>query len=53
MQDIQLASKIDEGAFGEVWKALYGDHLVALKKLKNSIKEMDDRAQEDFSKEIK
>eukprot|EP00039_Didymoeca_costata_P005232 m.79748 g.79748 ORF g.79748 m.79748 type:complete len:659 (+) comp12727_c0_seq1:213-2189(+) len=54
-EDVKLLRRIDtdvEGAYGEVWYATWDGIGVALKKLRESVFEFDEKAREDFAKEV-
>eukprot|EP00053_Salpingoeca_punica_P018620 m.183210 g.183210 ORF g.183210 m.183210 type:complete len:1272 (-) comp17471_c0_seq2:580-4395(-) len=53
--DLQLIERIDittPGAFGEVWKAMYSDRVVAMKRLQTILRSIQHNAMQMFQREI-
>eukprot|EP00039_Didymoeca_costata_P029800 m.26453 g.26453 ORF g.26453 m.26453 type:complete len:646 (+) comp7799_c0_seq1:131-2068(+) len=51
-QDVKLISLVDEGAFGEVYHAEWDGIVVAVKRIRKDLFEMDELASSDFENEV-
>ncbi len=50
--DVRLVTKIDEGAFGEVWRGEWNERTVAVKLLRACIRDLDEQSSEKFQAEV-
>eukprot|EP00039_Didymoeca_costata_P020423 m.341215 g.341215 ORF g.341215 m.341215 type:complete len:855 (+) comp19916_c0_seq1:198-2762(+) len=51
-EEIHLIEAVDEGSYGVVWKASWDELIVAVKRIKRSLLELNDEAREEFEKEV-
>ncbi|EDQ91761.1 uncharacterized protein MONBRDRAFT_22889 [Monosiga brevicollis MX1] len=51
-EDIHFLDSLDQGSYGEVWRAQWQDRIVAVKKLKHSVMMMDSAAVKMFNEEV-
>eukprot|EP00039_Didymoeca_costata_P032191 m.37028 g.37028 ORF g.37028 m.37028 type:complete len:468 (+) comp9230_c0_seq1:155-1558(+) len=50
--ELRMISKLDEGTFGEVWKAEWDGILVAVKRIRAGLLELNESAMQEFSLEV-